>query len=238
MLQRENEIRQLERRCEERVSAEQGRVEQVQQQLAAARQQLDRAGEGLEAATRLSQQLDAKQQLIAGLKHEVATREELLAAAQGQLRAATSAQVGRVDRDLVKNLVLGYVTADQNKRPEILRVIATVLDFNKEDRGRSGLDGDGGGWLGSFLRGRRESGPQRTTEQINQSIAQAFVKFLEEESVPQTPIVLPVVEMARSYQEQLASTPRSSPSPLLLSSLPTLSPSPNILKSVLDEEKK
>ena len=47
-------------------------------------------------------------------------------------------QVGKVDRDLVKNLILGYVTADHNKRSEILRIIATVLDFNQEDRGRTG----------------------------------------------------------------------------------------------------
>ena len=43
-----------------------------------------------------------------------------------------------MDRELVKNLILGYVTADNNKRSEILRIIATVLDFNQEDRGRTG----------------------------------------------------------------------------------------------------
>ena len=65
-------------------------------------------------------------------------------------------QVGRVDRALVRNLIVGYVTADQAKRPEILRwvnirfdvealcsllnkppfrIVATVLDFSQEERG-------------------------------------------------------------------------------------------------------
>ena len=35
---------------------------------------------------------------------------------------------------------------------EILRIVATVLDFNKEERARTGLDSDGVGWLGGFLR--------------------------------------------------------------------------------------
>ena len=219
---------------------EQKKCHEVEEQLAAAKKQLERAGEGLEAATRLSQQLDSKQQTIAALRHEVTTREEMLASAEEKLVAATTAQVGRVDRELVKNLLLGYVTADSARKAEILRVIATVLDFNREDRTRTGLDGESGGWLGGFLRGRRDSGYQRNTDQINQSIAQAFVKFLEEESVPHNPVVLPVVEMAKNKQEQLSSpSTRSSPSPLLLNPLPTLAhPSPSILKSVLDEDKK
>ena len=116
-------------------------------------------------------------------------------------------------------------------------MIATVLDFNGDERGRTGLDNDGGSWLGGVLRGRRDSGYHRKTEQINQSIAQAFVQFLEQESVPHNPVVLPVVEMARQKQEQLATPPRSSPSPLLLNRIPTFSPPPPLPNSVLDEEK-
>ena len=45
------------------------------------------------------------------------------------------AQVGRVDRELVRNLVVGLVTADPGKRQEILRIIATVLDFGQVGAG-------------------------------------------------------------------------------------------------------
>jgi hypothetical protein len=57
-----------------------------------------------------------------------------------------------VDRALVKNLVVGYVGADGARRAEILRIIATVLDFSQEERTRwekvvvMVTDGDGDGW--------------------------------------------------------------------------------------------
>lgn len=35
---------------------------------------------------------------------------------------------------------MGYFTTPSDKRTEVLRVIATVLDFNREDRQRTGLE--------------------------------------------------------------------------------------------------
>ncbi len=43
-------------------------------------------------------------------------------------------------RYLVKNLIVGYFTTPADKRTEVLRVIATVLDFNREDRQKTGLE--------------------------------------------------------------------------------------------------
>jgi hypothetical protein len=40
----------------------------------------------------------------------------------------------------VKNLVVGYFSTAPDKRGEVLRVIATVLDFNREDRLKTGLE--------------------------------------------------------------------------------------------------
>jgi len=233
--QKENEIRLAERKCQNLIEIEQNKCSDLQEQLTLAKKQLSAANEGLEAASRMSQQLELKQHHIAALKHEISTLEELLKEANEKLKNVSSSQVGRVDRELVKNLILGYVTADTNKKTEILRIIATVLDFNQDDRGRTGLDGESRGWLGGLLASRAG---RPNSDQINQSIAQAFVKFLEEESVPQQTVQLPVLEMARRQQEQLMSgnTPRSTPSPLLLNSLPTFSPTSTILKSVLDEK--
>ena len=50
--------------------------------------------------------------------------------AQGQLSSHTNNNAGKVDKSLVKNLVVGYVVADNNKKPEVLKIVATVLDFN------------------------------------------------------------------------------------------------------------
>lgn len=64
-------------------------------------------------------------------------------------------------RYLVKNLIVGYFTTPADKRTEVLRVIATVLDFNREDRQKTGLEatsmwpfgrGNAGGETGDLAR--------------------------------------------------------------------------------------
>merc|ERR1712142_1210095 len=243
--QKENEIGMAEKNCEAKVAKEQMLVCELQETLRVNKQQLDRAQQGLEAAARLSEQLDKKGTVIANLKQEISAREEMVKNMQEKLLALSSNQVGKVDRALVKNLVVGYATADDSKKPEVLRIIATVLDFNSEERGRTGLDGGAGGWLGGLL-GSRSRHPSISQAPVEQSIAKAFIQFLEEESTPRTVVTLPVLEMAKTKADQLAGRAGKTPSPLLSAS-PTLSlpsfgnhtsHSPSILKSVLDEPDK
>merc|ERR1719318_1812946 len=243
--QKENEIGMAEKHCEERVAKEQRVVGDLQEKLRVNKQQLDRAQQGLEAAARLSEQLDKKGTVITNMKQEISVREEMVKNMQEKLLVLSSSQVGRVDRDLVKNLVVGYVTADDSKKAEVLRIIATVLDFNSDERGRTGLEGGMGGWLGGLLGGRSRH-PSISQAPVEQSIAKAFIQFLEEESTPRNIVTLPVLEMARSKADQLAGRAGKTPSPQLSASptlsLPSLgshnSHSPSILKSVLDEPEK
>jgi hypothetical protein len=53
----------------------------------------------------------------------------------------------------MKNLVLGYFTAAPNTRNQVLHIVANVLDFNKEERDRVGLEpgSSPSGWFRSFL---------------------------------------------------------------------------------------
>merc|ERR1719318_1323559 len=116
--QKENEIGMAEKHCEERVAKEQRVVGDLQEKLRVNKQQLDRAQQGLEAAARLSEQLDKKGTVITNMKQEISVREEMVKNMQEKLLVLSSSQVGRVDRDLVKNLVVGYVTADDSKKAE------------------------------------------------------------------------------------------------------------------------
>ena len=245
--QKENEVGMLEKTCEEKVAREQRQVEEVQEKLRLNKTQLDRAQQGLEAAARLAEQLDKKSSTISNLKQEMSVREEMVRSLQEKMLDMTNGQVGKVDRDLVKNLVIGYAISDVSKKPEILRIIATVLDFNGDERAKTGLDGSSSSWLGGFLGANRSRHGSAANVPLEQNIARAFIKFLEEESSPKNPITLPVVEMARTKSEQLAqssSRSGSTPSPLLAvetpprMSLPSLasSHSPSILKSVLDQD--
>merc|ERR1719219_900358 len=139
------------------------------------------------------------------LKHEVKLCEDLLKKAQNELKEVQSNTTVKVDKYLVKNLVVGYVNADASKKLEVLKVIATVLDFNQEEREKSGLLGQQTGWLSSFFASptqpRQQQQHRRThSTEIQQatgldlSLAQAFVAFLQTESAPKQPIKLPLKE--------------------------------------------
>jgi len=224
--QRDNELAGVERAADARVAREQKRAEELEEAARVVKGQLERAQQGLEAAARLGDQLDVKTRAIVNLKQEISARDEMIKSCQEKLLKHSNSQVGRVDRALVRNLIVGYVTADQAKRPEILRIVATVLDFSQEERGKTGLDGNAAGWLAGILGQQRSRQMSTSQAPVDQSIARAFINFLEEESSVRSPVpTLPVVEMARAKSDQLAQaspSARGSPSPLL--SNPTWSP--------------
>ncbi len=207
----ENGLKLAEKDYRERLSREKAIQSGMEEEIRALKESVESANEGLAAASRLSEQLDKKSQIITTLKQEIKLRDELLKKAQDELSSASNSNAGKVDKSLVKNLVVGYASADESKRPDVLKVIATVLDFNGEERQRTGLDGASNtgwlrGWLGGGSPAGRASQVQASTG-LDQSLAQAFVQFLETESAPKTPLKLPVSEMA---DELLGGSRRSS----------------------------
>jgi hypothetical protein len=176
----------------------------------------------------LSEQLEKKTQAIAMLKHEVKLREDLLKKAQTELKEANSNNTVKVDRYLVKNLVVGYVNADEGKRQEILKIVATVLDFNQEEREKTGLDGQPSSWLGSFFASpaqqqrphhrRTNSTDVHKATGLDLTLAQAFVAFLQTESTPKTPVKLPLKgdhEMATPILTSQNTSGRSTPTSIM-----------------------
>jgi hypothetical protein len=208
---------------------EKKKQDELMDKIDALKQQVANANEGLAAANRLSEQLEKKTQAIAMLKHEVKLREDLLKKAQTELKEANSNNTVKVNRYLIKNLVVGYVNADEGKRQEILKIVATVLDFNQEEREKTGLEGQTSSWLGSFFANpaqqqRPHHWKANSTEVhkatgLDLSLAQAFVAFLETESTPKTPVKLPLRGDQQMATPTLTNTSgRSTPT----SSMPTL----------------
>lgn len=81
--------------------------------------------------------------------------------------------------DLIKNLVIGYITApNATAKTQILKLISNVLNLNETECSRIGLRSGGGGLGGWFTRG--------TSDNVNNnvSLTEAFVAFLEKESQP------------------------------------------------------
>lgn len=198
-----------------RLQREVSRQEVLQEEINSLNEKLTHANEGLAAANRLGEQLEKKSQVIANLKQEIKLREELLKKAQSELTTISTHNAGKVDKSLIKNLVVGYVCADDSKKLEVLKVVATVLDFNGEERQKTGLDGSSNGsWLrglfapqshpdGSNLKKKTTSNDVQAATGLDQGLAQAFVQFLENESTPKVPPKLPVSEMAETKTRQM-----------------------------------
>ncbi|XP_073689902.1 thyroid receptor-interacting protein 11 [Garra rufa] len=199
------------------------KAENLQDQAAALQINLDEANAALESASRLTDQLDLKEEQIEDLKKQVDVRQEMLEEAQRKLMNLLNSTEGKVDKVLMKNLYLGYFHTPRNKRCEVLRLMGNVLGLDRDEitellqeEGKSGMTG----WVSSWLGGRAVQSvpntPQRPThaQNLNSSFSEMFVKFLEVESTPALPAPkLPVYDIkplsAPPPGRSTASTPAS-----------------------------
>lgn len=88
---------------------------ETEERMVVTREKLERAQQGLEAAVRLSEQLDKKSTVISNLK-QICQEEMRPKSLQAKMLDIANGQVGKVDRDLVKNLVYGYTISDTTKK--------------------------------------------------------------------------------------------------------------------------
>lgn len=114
--------------------------------------------------------------LVSKLQTSIISKED-------ELTAAMSQTDGKVDKTLIKNLIVGFVTCNNNlnkDQTQILKIIGTVLDFNQQDHDKLKLNKElPGSWLSSLL------SPQSNFQTVGQeSLSRAFIEFLEKESKP------------------------------------------------------
>jgi hypothetical protein len=78
-------------------------------------------------------------------------------------------------RSLVKNLLIGYFSAPSSKhRLEVLRIIATVMDFTADERHKSGVgDSSTPSGLGAWASGMLKTSTRSRTSSGNSSIGEA-----------------------------------------------------------------
>ncbi|XP_059209076.1 thyroid receptor-interacting protein 11 [Centropristis striata] len=166
---------------------------------------LDEANAALESASRLTDQLDLKEEQLEELKKQVDVRQEMLEEAQKKLMNLLNSTEGKIDKVLMRNLFLGYFHTPKTKRADVLRLMGSVLGLSREDVDKMlEEDARGGvtGWMSNWLGGRGAQSvpntPQRPTsgQGLNSSFSEMFVKFLEIESTPSLPAAkLPVHEI-------------------------------------------
>ncbi|KAH8355480.1 hypothetical protein KR084_012635 [Drosophila pseudotakahashii] len=184
---KDHDIEMATQRIRREMQSQLDRQGQLQLELGGLQQQLAEANQGLRAAARLSDQLEAGQQTIAVLRDEVESLREANGQLEQRLSSSESSQTDKIDKSLIKSLLIGYVVSGHaGDKQQVLRMISSVLDFNAQESDKVGLNKQQSSWLGAIL-GSGGSGPAAVggSSRGNDNLVQAFVQFLEQESQPQ-----------------------------------------------------
>ncbi|XP_074959836.1 thyroid receptor-interacting protein 11 isoform X1 [Phalacrocorax aristotelis] len=172
------------------------KAESLEEKVVSLQESLGEANAALDAASRLTEQLDIKEEQIEELKKEGEIRREMLEDVQNKLMNLMNSTEGKVDKLLMRNLFVGHFHTPKNKRPEVLRLMGSILGIKKEELDQLLSEDQRGvtrwvtGWLGGGAGSKSvPSTPLRPTHQniFNSSFSELFVKFLETESCPSLP---------------------------------------------------
>ncbi|XP_021259400.1 thyroid receptor-interacting protein 11 [Numida meleagris] len=172
------------------------KAENLEEKVASLQENLEEANAALDAASRLTEQLDVKEEQIEELKKEGEIRREMLEDVQNKLMNLINSTEGKVDKLLMRNLFIGHFHTPKNKRHEVLRLMGSILGMKKEELDQLLCEDQRGvtrwvtGWLGGGTGSKSvPSTPLRPTHQtgFNSSFSELFVKFLETESCPSLP---------------------------------------------------
>ncbi|XP_058470581.1 thyroid receptor-interacting protein 11 [Solea solea] len=172
------------------------KAQRLEDQASALQLNLDEANAALDSASRLTDQLDLKEEQMEELKKQVDVRQEMLDEAQKKVMNLLNSTEGKIDKVLMRNLFLGYFHTPKAKRADVLRLMGSVLGLSREDVDKM-LEEDVqrglSGWMSNLLGGRGAQSvpntPNRPTsgQGLNSSFSEMFVKFLEMESTPSLP---------------------------------------------------
>ncbi|XP_048709299.2 thyroid receptor-interacting protein 11 isoform X2 [Caretta caretta] len=174
------------------------KAEKLEERVESLQESLEEANAALDAASRLTEQLDLKEEQIEDLRKQGELKQEMLEDAQNKLMNLINSTEGKVDKVLMRNLFIGHFHTPKNKRHEVLRLMGSILGIKKEELDQLLSEDQKGvtrwvtGWLGGGGAGSKSvpSTPIRPTNQsvFSSSFSELFVKFLETESRPNLPL--------------------------------------------------
>ncbi|XP_036363274.1 thyroid receptor-interacting protein 11 isoform X3 [Octopus sinensis] len=164
-------------------------IENLQSSLQDTQEKLSEAEDGLQAAERLSEQIDLKMNHIEQLKAEVEEKEKLLKEADQEIHRLKFDSEAFVDKLVMKNLIINYLSTSQTKKGDVLRLIGGILEFSPEDFSKAE-----GSFRKSWVLGFFQTSsippsvsPKPSPSKFNKSFSELFVNFLEKESSPPPP---------------------------------------------------
>nr|XP_020657854.1 thyroid receptor-interacting protein 11 [Pogona vitticeps] len=169
---------------------------QLEDKVVSLQERLEEANAALDSASRLTEQLDLKEEQIEELKRQGEIKQEMLDDAQNKLMNLINSTEGKVDKVLMRNLFIGHFHTPKNKRHEVLRLMGSILGIKKDEleellsEDQKSVARWVTGWFGgSAVSKSVPNTPLRPNQQsvFNSSFSELFVKFLETESRPTLP---------------------------------------------------
>ncbi|XP_073656207.1 thyroid receptor-interacting protein 11 isoform X3 [Tursiops truncatus] len=113
------------------------KAENLEGKLVSLQERLDEANVALDSASRLTEQLDLKEEQIEELKKQNELRQEMLDDVQKKLMNLVNSTEGKVDKVLMRNLFTGHFHTPKNQRHEVLRLMGSILGIKKEEMEQS-----------------------------------------------------------------------------------------------------
>lgn len=170
------------------------KAESLEGKVLSLQERLDEANAALDSASRLTEQLDLKEEQIEELKKQNELHQEMLDDTQKKLMNLVNSTEGKVDKVLMRNLFIGHFHTPKHQRHEVLRLMGSILGVKREEMEQLFGEDRGGvtRWMAGWLGGGSKSVPNtplRPNQQsvFNSSFSELFVKFLETESHPSVP---------------------------------------------------
>ncbi|CAF0919592.1 unnamed protein product [Didymodactylos carnosus] len=160
------------------------------------RSKLAEYDEALGAAKRLTEQMEKKDQLISALRQEIQNKEILLKQFEQQLKDINISNVTRVEKHLVKNILLSYFHTPPNKRQEVIPLLGALVGFTQDEYQKAveqtmhgQMSSGANGWLGGWFSGGSEANTARTRTQSatpsydpNKSFTELLIQYVDQQS--------------------------------------------------------
>jgi len=164
-------------------------VGEKDQELQRVKIKMEEVSDALQLASRLSEQLENKESELEDTRIFVSEKESQIECLETQIKEIQSNNENSLDRQLVKNLFIGYFSSPVNKRDDVTRLITSVVGFSKEDMQKLNPPRKTWGFLSWSAPVERKDDDQSFTD--------LFVKFLEEESQSRQVVKLPANQMIK-----------------------------------------
>jgi chromosome segregation ATPase len=141
------------------------------------RQRLAEYNEASAAAHRLHEQLEKKDLLIASLRNDIDSKDKRIDQYEFNLRDLQSTSGTRVEKQLVKSILLSYFHTPVDKRQEVVPLLGALVGFTQDEYHKAidatspshGGRASGVGWLSGWLVGQTPTAAVNSTRARTQS---------------------------------------------------------------------